>query len=91
MKAIYYTKQDLGVKVISKVKQVNDTLFSTTLNNLDNGVFFTLKPIDFPKDNQVYARDFYDRESKRYCISNYSNTIEKFVKGDKVVYINFEF
>jgi hypothetical protein len=91
MKAINYTKQDLGVKVISKVEKVNDTLFSTTLNNLDSNVFFTLKPIDFPKDNQVYTRDFYDRESKKYCISNYSNTTERFVKGDKLVYINFEF
>ena len=86
-----YTKQDLGVKVVRKVKQVNDTLFSTSVDNLVKGVFFTLKPITSPKENQVYHRDFYDRESKRFAISNYSNTIEKFLRGDKIVYINFEF
>lgn len=86
-----YKTNDLGIKSIKKVKKVSATLFCTTLDNLQNDTFFTLKPFEYPKDSQVYTKDFYCREEKKYCISNYSNTSEKLCKGDKVVYINFEF
>ena len=89
-----FTKHDLGVKSLDKCTKVECSevgIFATILDNVCNGTFITLKPIDEPKESQVFTKDYYERSDKKYCISNYSGTSEKYLKGNKVVYINFNF
>jgi len=63
------------------------------LKNVKQGDYFTLKPLEYPKENQVYIRGEYDRSEKKYncvkwvdCLGNGRN-----LKGDKEVYIGFTF
>lgn len=37
-----------------------------TIKQLKYGEYFTLKEIEFPKENQVWIRDEYDREERAY-------------------------
>lgn len=64
----------------------------TTLNKVKKGDYFTLKPIENPLENQVYIRDDYDRETKKYSYYKFSD-INRFgeKKGTTTVYINFTF
>jgi len=56
--------------------------------------WFTLSPIEYPKENQVWIkeRNGYDRASKTYACQNWGNVnYERFFKGDKIVYQEFIF
>lgn len=62
------------------------------LKDLKKGEWFTRKPIEQPKENQVFIKDFYIREDKKYCCirwNNISDSIE--LKGNTKVYIDFIF
>ena len=62
------------------------------LKELKNGEMFTLKPIEYPKESQVYIREEYDRSTKRYiCIKWSDVNAERLFKGDKEVYTEFYF
>lgn len=62
------------------------------VKDLKKGDFFTLKPIDEPTENQVYVRDFYARDVKKYCAYKYGDcNYSRCFSGDKVVYIDFYF
>ncbi len=62
------------------------------LKNLESGQLFTLKPISYPSDNQVYVRDYYDRSSKKYFCFKYSDISSgRLLKGDTKVYVDFIF
>lgn len=62
------------------------------LKELKNGEMFTLKPIEYPKESQVYIREEYDRSTKRYiCIKWSDVNAERLLKGDKEVYTEFYF
>ena len=62
------------------------------LSTLKEGDFFTLKPIEYPKESQVYIRGVYVRSEKRYsCIKFTDINAEWFLLGDKEVYTDFIF
>lgn len=62
------------------------------LKDLKQGEWFTRKPIDCPKESQVFIREYYIREDKRYFCERWSaigDGIE--LKGDTIVYVDFYF
>lgn len=62
------------------------------LKELKKGDFFTLKPIELPCSNQVYVRGGYDKSTKDYSCTKYNDTcVERFLKGDRLVYVGFTF
>lgn len=65
---------------------------SKKIKDLKQGDFFTLKPIEFPNENQVYIRGEYDRSEKKYLCDKFSDiSMGRFFKGDKEVYTDFIF
>lgn len=90
-----FTKNDLGVKSLSKCIKVECSevgVFATTLDNVIDGAFITFKPLDYPTDAQVYQKEYYDRSEKKYVCDRYNaSSSEKHYKGNKVVYINFNY
>lgn len=63
-----------------------------TIKDLKKGDFFTLKPVDNPKESQVLIRGDYDKASKTYSCCYFDDmNRERFLKGSKVVYIDFTF
>ena len=62
------------------------------LKDLKSGEYFTIKPLTFPKENQVYIRGEYDRTEKKYCCGKFSDISEsRMFDGEKEVYIDFVF
>lgn len=62
------------------------------LKDLKKGDYFTLKPIEYPKDSQVFIKGEYDRSTKKYLCYRWSNIFDKReIKGDKEVYVDFIF
>lgn len=62
------------------------------IKDLKKGEYFTLKPIEFPKDTQVYVRGDYEHSLKKYSATKFSDLCsERFFKGDCLVYVGFTF
>ena len=62
------------------------------LKDINKGVWFTRKPIENPKENQVYIKSTYIRENKKYSCIKYSDiNSEIMLKGETIVYIDFTF
>lgn len=63
-----------------------------TVREAKKGDYITLKPIEEPKESQVWIRGDYDRESKRYSLTNFADiNRERFVKGTAPAYTDFTF
>ena len=67
-------------------------MIEVKIKDLKKGDFFTLKPISEPDEKQVYIRDVYARDTKKYLVYKFSD-INSFreLKGDKIVYTDFIF
>lgn len=62
------------------------------LKDVKQGEYFTRKPLECPKESQVYVRNHYAREIKKYSASHFCDVnAEIFLKGDTIVYIDFIF
>ena len=62
------------------------------VKDLKKGGFFTLKPLENPKENQVYIRGEYDRSSKKYDCGKFSDiSYSRMIDGNKEVYTEFTF
>ena len=62
------------------------------LKDVKKGEFFTKKPIEEPKETQVFIRDEYDRGEKKYEITRFSEFCNTaFLKGTAKVYTGFTF
>ncbi|MBR4407755.1 MAG: hypothetical protein IKT27_05525 [Clostridia bacterium] len=62
------------------------------IKNLKKDEFFTLKPIEYPKESQVWVFDGYDRSDRTYCAIKFSDIGDSYCfKGDKEVYTGFTF
>ena len=62
------------------------------LKDLKQGEFFTRKPIEEPKESQVFIKDFYVREDKKYFCTRWNNASDGIeLKGDTKVYVDFYF
>ena len=65
---------------------------SAKIKDLKKGELFTLKPIESPKDCQVYIREDYDRTEKKFWGQKwFDNCSGRYFDGNKVVYIGFTF
>ena len=62
------------------------------LKDLKKGEYFTLKPMENPKESQVYIRGEYDRSEKKYDCGRFDDvSYSRLFKGDKEVYTDFTF
>lgn len=62
------------------------------IKDLKKDEFFTLKPIEYPKESQVWVFDGYDRSDRTYCAIKFSDIGDsRCFKGDKEVYTGFTF
>lgn len=62
------------------------------LKNVKNGDYFTLRPVEEPKETQVYVRSDYDRETKKYEIYKFVDMGDwRMMRGDRIVYVDFIF
>ena len=65
---------------------------ATTISKLRPYDLFTFKPIVDPTEKQVYVRGEYNRSTKRYEYYKFSdNRFVNVAKGDRIVYIDFDF
>ena len=65
---------------------------SIKMKDLKKGEFFTLKPVEQPKESQVYIKSDYDRSERKYWATKWTDIGDgKYVSGEKEVYIDFEF
>ena len=63
-----------------------------TIKDLKIGDYFTIKPIEEPKETQVYIRGEYDRGSKKYCCGRFDDiSYSRDFSGNKEVYTEFTF
>lgn len=62
------------------------------MKELKKGEWFTMKPVEQPKESQVYIKSDYDRSEKKYWATKWTDIGDgKYVDGNKLVYIDFEF
>lgn len=62
------------------------------LKDLKRGEYFTLKPIEEPKENQVYIRGEYDRTEKKFECGKFSDiSYTRYIDGNREVYTDFTF
>ena len=62
------------------------------IKELKKGEFFTLKPINNPKETQVYIRGDYDRETRKYSCGKFSDiSFSRLFDGNKEAYTDFTF
>ena len=62
------------------------------LKDLKRGEYFTLKPIEEPKESQVYIKGEYDRIAGKYDCGKFSDiSYSRLIKGDTEVYTDFIF
>lgn len=69
-------------------------LKAVTLREVKPGDWFTLSPIEYPKENQVWIKEVngYDRASRTFACQNWGNVnYERFFKPDRIVYLGFYF
>ena len=62
------------------------------LRDLKPGEWFTLKPVEHPKECQVYIKSGYDRSVKKYWATKWADIGDgKNISGDKIVFVDFFF
>lgn len=63
-----------------------------TVKELKRGDYFTLKPLEQPRDSQVYVRGDYDRTTRKYCACKFDDiSAERLLNGDREIYTDFIF
>ena len=63
-----------------------------TVKELKRGEMFTLRPIDEPRESQVFIRGEYDRSERKYWCDRFADISDgKFLSGTKEVYQDFVF
>ena len=64
----------------------------TTIKALKQGDFFTKKPIENPRENQVFIRGNYDRSTRKYEIGRFDDAnYSALMKGTTRVYTDLVF
>lgn len=63
-----------------------------TVKELKKGEYFTLKPMENPKESQVFVRGDYDRSAKKYEAFRFSDVCDtRLLKPTTEVYTDFTF
>lgn len=82
-------------ETLGESKKKEDAAWEPTvkkIKDLKKDEFFTLKPIEYPKESQVWVFDGYDRSDRTYCAIKFSDIGDsRCFKGDKEVYTGFTF
>lgn len=79
---------------IKSVTEGDREFHAVPLKSLKKGAWFTVKPIAEPTDKQVYIKDDYDRDLKKFMCGRCDDiSYSTFFKGNKLVYddSNFEY
>lgn len=62
------------------------------IKDLKKGTLFTLRPVDHPRESQVYVRGEYDRSARRYWAGKWDDiSAGRLLKPDTPVYTDFIF
>ncbi len=62
------------------------------LKDLKKGEWFTKKDIQYPNDRQVFIRGEYDRSTRKYMCTRFSDISDsQLISGDKEVFVDFTF
>lgn len=62
------------------------------IKDLKKGEYFTKKPIENPKESQVWIRGDYDRGTRQYECTNFADICKTCsMRGDKEVFTDFTF
>lgn len=62
------------------------------LKELKRGEYFTLKPLQNPKESQVYIRGEYSRSDRGYLCPKFDDiSIARILKGDREIFTDFIF
>ena len=62
------------------------------IRDLKKGEFFTTKPVEEPKESQVWVRGEYDRSARAYECFRFSDVgCTRLIKGDAEVCTDFTF
>lgn len=62
------------------------------LKDLKKGELFTLKPVEYPRESQVFIKSDYDRSEKKYWTTKWSDIGDgKYISGNREVYTDFCF
>ena len=62
------------------------------MKDLKPGEWFTLKPIQNPRESQVFIRSDYDPSERKYWATKWSDIGDgKYIPGNREVYTDFEF
>lgn len=60
------------------------------LKSLKKGDWFTIKPIAYPTDKQVYIKDEWDRSTRKFSCGRCDDiSYSREFPGDKLVYTDF--
>lgn len=63
-----------------------------TVKELKKGDFFTKKPVENPRENQVWIRGDYDRSARRYECQSFDDACRFcYLRGDREVFTEFVF
>ena len=63
-----------------------------TVKELKKNDWFTKKPIDEPRESQVWIRGEYDRSTKKYVCTRFDDICTTcLIRGDKEIYTDFTF
>ena len=67
-------------------------MMAVKMKELKKGTWFTMKPVECPRESQVYIKSDYDRSERKYWATKWSDIGDgKYISGNKEVYIDFEF
>lgn len=63
-----------------------------TVKELKSGEYFTLKPIEYPNESQVYIRGEYDKSMRKFECGKFSDISEsRYLCGDREIFVDFVF
>lgn len=73
-------------------KARNKIMETKKIRDLKRGEYFTLKPIEEPKDTQIFIRCDYDGTARKYWGQRFSDCNDgRYFSGDRIVYVGFTF
>lgn len=85
---MYLTATD----IVAKFNLFVNKEFKMKLRELKKGDYFTLRKIEYPKENQVYIKGDYDRSDKKYCCTKFSDICScRSLKPNTEIYVDFIF
>lgn len=62
------------------------------ISEVKKGEFFTLSPVENPRESQVFVRSFYDRSERKYFASRFSDIFSgRFFAPSRLVWVGFTF